>query len=738
MRPAIQQWAGFYQLSLGGRRIIKKPGDKKCVIPGWPDINFRPEDFQAGQNIGVKSQQGIVIFDDDCAKRGLRLKRAFLPLTPAWYGRDSAKDAKALFYSPTLTTTHTWKDLNNDHLIQIRFGQQDMVPPSIHPCGERLRWAGPLWNGMLSPTPAEALITACNLRATAAVIALAWPAKGRREMLLAFSRVLLETLGLDDTTAEKVLLLACELGDFDHEGLAKATRAIPSTRAALDKHEHALGAGHIRKTLKDGAALLRRLREWFGKTNAVEEAVERLNVTYFLIDVGTETVVGEQVAQSEGQRRWTELQFRHFDDFKKKFIKDIVQTGTKKTTDEPVFKSVADVWLKHPAGTQYERLLYAPEGSGLRVGPRDLNGWKGFTVEPAPGHWPLTRDFLQQIICSGDERQFAWWMDWAAALVQKPGLHAETAPVLVGKQGVGKNFVAGNVLADSFDGRHAKITSSTRQVLGDFNDILSGVCLLVLDEVGLSSEREYSASKALVTGHTLHINRKNISLASERSMLHLMFLSNADVPLKVASDDRRFAFFHVADTYQNDTKYFASLQHELEHGGRAAMLHELLRRDVDWGRLRVAPDTKSKQTAKRAGWTSAQWFFYRMLRDVGATNWATTRKDAFRQLKKANETTAYLDYLKETNSRREVKDARAELHQELKKLVPRDFDFNRPVSEGGVLSRDYWTLPDFAMFCASFAGAVGCAVDELLADERGDVESVSDKAFADRDTEIPF
>ena len=126
-----------------------------------------------------------------------------------------------------------------------------------------------------------------------------------------------------------------------------------------------------------------------------------------------------------------------------------------------------------------------------------------------------------------------------AALFQRPGQHAETALVCVGKQGVGKNVVANEVLAKTFDGRHARVTTHTRQVLGDFNDILSGLCLLVLDEAGLQRQAEYSAIKGLITGHTIDINRKNIQIATERSMLHLMVLSNLEVPIKVAADGCR-------------------------------------------------------------------------------------------------------------------------------------------------------------------------------------------------------
>ena len=746
-RHATQQWAGFYKDVLGWLPVPLAPGSKACLEPDWATRagrgDFTPDMFTSDSNHGLASFNGVTVFDDDCAKRGLRMRREFLPNGGAFYGRQGAPDSKALYLSTDLTETKTWADLKGDHLCQLRVGQQDMAPPSIHPCGEPLKWSQRLYAGMLTDVPAATLIEACNLRSTAALIALHWPEHGRRELLLAFARVLLETLGLKDDVAKRVLVLAAELGQFDSDGLDKAKRAVRSTRAALDKHAHALGSGHIRRAIPEGAALLRRLREWFGKTSAVEEAIERLNDQYFMIDVGNQTVIGEQIIESDGSRSWTTLRFRSFDEFRNKLVKQIVQVGTKQVmkdgvkTDQPVFKPVADTWIRHAAGLQYDRLVYAPDGSGVLVGARDLNGWCGFTVTPAPGAWSRTRDeLIWTVMCRQSEALFNFTLDWMAALVQKPGRHAETALVFTGPQGVGKNVVAGEVLAHTFDGRHARVTTHTRQVLGDFNDILSGLCLLVLDEAELQRQAEYSAIKGLITGHTIDINRKNIQIATERSMLHVILLSNHDTPIKVAADDRRFVFYHFADTYQNDTAFFAAVARELDNGGRAAMLHELLTRPVDWDRLRLAPDTTPKREAKRESWTSAQWFFYRMLRDVDPLDWAT--HDRLRRLKKTDTVAEYQRHLVETNARREIKDARSELHQEIRKLVPREFDFNRPVSEGGVTSRDWWTLPDFDTFCVSFASAVGCDVIELLSEERGDVASVSDRAFADRDTELPF
>ena len=180
-------------------------------------------------------------------------------------------------------------------------------------------------------------------------------------------------------------------------------------------------------------------------------------------------------------------------------------------------------------------------------------------MRPVPGSWSRTRDvLLRDVLCRGNDVLFHWTLDWIAALFQRPGQHAETGLILTGGQGTGKNVIADLVLGRTFDGRHFRVTTHTKQVLGEFNELLSGLCLLVLDEAGLNTPTEYNAVKGLITGHTVDINRKNISISKERSMLHTLILSNDDTPIKIADDDRRCTFYHLADTYANNTPFFTS------------------------------------------------------------------------------------------------------------------------------------------------------------------------------------
>lgn len=665
--------------------------------------------------------------------------KRLLPVTGFGFGRKGKPLSHAFYTTPEQYEILTCSDINDDpekatgdYFIELRggnFARQTMIAPSLHSPDVYIEFVE---NSGIAHVETAVLERAVKNYAIACLLLKRLPGGLHHDGRIALAGLLLKR-GIPPEMAVSILQCICaeqmarRVSDIGPRDIADCILAVRSTVQRLAEGKKTAGGPKFAEYCGlRGEALVARITEWLPKGSEVAIAIEKLNEIYFLVDVGTETVVGESVEQTDATaRRWSELRFRSFEDFKKKLIKETIQVDIKVKGDvsTPVYKPLADVWLKHRFGTQYDRLVYAPEGSNIHIGPQDLNGWKGFTVTPQEGSWSLTRGFLKEILCNNNAHLFDWTLDWFAALFQRPGLHAETALVLTGKQGTGKNIVGELILGRTFDGRHARVTTHTKQVLGEFNDILSGLCLLVLDEVGLTTVPEYNATKGLITGHTIDINRKGIRIDTERSMLHVLFLSNDDVPLKIAPDDRRFAFYHLSETRQNDATFFAAIERELDEGGRAAMLAEMLSRGVQWSRLRLAPDSESKRIAKREGWTQAQWFFFRLMRDVGESEWinhtgmSRAVGEEVRRIKKIDICSEYQRYLMEINSRREIRDARNELHRELRKLVPAEWDYNRAVHLDGVLTRDFWTLPDWGTFVKSFAEGVGCPVDELLRDE---------------------
>jgi Family of unknown function (DUF5906) len=474
--------------------------------------------------------------------------------------------------------------------------------------------------------------------------------------------------------------------------------------------------------------------------DATQDALDKLNERFFIVDVGSETVVGEEVEHLDNRtgRRWSSFTFRTFADFSKKLVKHNVDVRVVKRGVEMIEPApLAKVWLGWKSGRQYEQLVYAPPGAApAKKG--DLNGWRGFTTEPKPGDWARTREFLLDVICDGDTALSEWLLNWCAALFQQPGLHGECALILLGPEGIGKNFFAETLLAFTFDGRHAHVTSHTNQVLGEFNSVLSGVCLLVLDEVTLASKAEAGHARSIVTGHVIPINRKGLDAVEEQSMLHTVILTNEENrPLYMAGDDRRYGVFRVSSKRKNDVAYYRQLAEALRQGERAAFLDEMLTREVDWDALRRAPHTAAKDKVKRASWAPVFHFLVRTMRGLGREAWNEGRgivDISERSNEVKDQVNKHVDgqrWCKEEmgqafglflqDQRLTDIDPQLTLHEAFRKMfsdAAAKKTWNR-VARGadGKPSRRSWTLPAWDEMQAALARALGVEPEALGLDE---------------------
>ena len=263
-------------------------------------------------------------------------------------------------------------------------------------------------------------------------------------------------------------------------------------------------------------------------------------------------------------------------------VKD--SSGNEKT----ITKSYADWWLNHSSRRQYlGGVVFDPAG---RTPDDTLNLWRGWAVTPTPGDWSLMRNHIRHIICGNRDDIYDYMLRWLAHMVQKPHLPAETAIVLRGLKGTGKGMLGKWLLR--LCGQHGLHIVNAGHLTGRFSGHLRDAVLVFADEAFFAGDRQHEGVlKAIITETTLLIEAKYRTPVMAPNMLHLLMASNATWVIPASHDERRYLMLDVAPDRKGDAAYFQKLDQQMEQGGLAAMLHDLLVLELGDFHPRIVPAT---------------------------------------------------------------------------------------------------------------------------------------------------
>lgn len=287
------------------------------------------------------------------------------------------------------------------------------------------------------------------------------------------------------------------------------------------------------------------------------------------------------------------VEFMQLEDFHNMHANQFVAVGTKQ---QPMSK----VWLKHKDRRECLNpgVIFEPGAPGR---PGALNLWRGWTVQPVKGDWSHFRSHLLNVACRGDEDCFDYLIRYFALGVQEPGRPIQVALAFRGKPGAGKGIVV-RTYGQLF-GPHFRHYFRAEQLVGQFNGNLGAACVVFLDEALFAANKQHEQIlKALITEPTIEIEEKFLMPITVKNHLRVLISSNSDWVVPVDIADRRFAVFDVADTYTPASAhkpYWDALHREIENGGQAAFLYDLLNMDLTGFDVRDIPDTDARSAQKR-------------------------------------------------------------------------------------------------------------------------------------------
>ena len=343
-------------------------------------------------------------------------------------------------------------------------------------------------------------------------------------------------------------------------------------------------------------------------------ALNELNKKHAVItNLGGKCVVMEWV-RSQIDDRWEEPSYQTFQAFKDRYANKYVEIILDMTgkVQKIGAEQVAGWWLVQPSRRQFDGLDLVPNGPAILRGNR-LNLWRGWGVEPREGDWSKLRQHMWVVLANEEKRSDDYIVKWSAWKYQNAGERPEVALNFKGKKGTGKGVFMYSML--KVFGPHGLEVHNPQHLTGKHNKHLQNRLLVCADEAVWAGDKQAErVLKGMVTERTLTIEPKGVDAFPWPNKLAIIQSTNDKWVVPATWDERRYAVFEVNPIYMQQREYFEPLLAEIDNGGAAAMLYDLLEMDLDgWHPRYDIPQTEALIEQKVQSLDGLeQWWFAKL------------------------------------------------------------------------------------------------------------------------------
>jgi hypothetical protein len=185
--------------------------------------------------------------------------------------------------------------------------------------------------------------------------------------------------------------------------------------------------------------------------------------------------------------------------------------------------------------------------------------WKGFQVEVAPGG-SANRffDHIRNLIPERDECE--WFITWLAHLFQQPGKKTGICPVLIGGQGAGKGFLLEQMIGKLLGAHFFHTNDPKNDLFERFSEGRNCKLLVNIDDFNVGDiKMNNDPFKSLITGERINYEAKGKPKVSNFNCTNFVITTNNTVPVKIETDDRRYALLGCSTKLIGKFDYFDKL-----------------------------------------------------------------------------------------------------------------------------------------------------------------------------------
>ena len=336
-------------------------------------------------------------------------------------------------------------------------------------------------------------------------------------------------------------------------------------------------------------------------------AIAELNERHAIITLGGKVLVMNETIDDTFNR--PDITFSSVSDFKTLYANQRiwVQNGSGKSKRI----SKAERWIEHPERRQFRGLVFEPGGEVCDC----YNLYKGLAISPEKGEWGRLRDHIFAVICSENIEWFQYLMGWMADAVQDPGGERPgVSIVLRGGKGTGKGVLF-RTFGEIF-GQHFLHVTDQSHLTGKFNQHQKNALVVFADECFFAGDKQAEAIiKRMITEPTFLVEPKGRDVFKVKNFIRLAIASNESWVIPAGIGERRFMALDVSEKHRHDKSYFEPIYAEINNGGKAAMLHDLLAFQYEKRDLRSAPKTDALLAQIEESMETECKFLYQILKE---------------------------------------------------------------------------------------------------------------------------
>jgi hypothetical protein len=351
---------------------------------------------------------------------------------------------------------------------------------------------------------------------------------------------------------------------------------------------------------------------------SVNRTVLWLNEQYAVVNAsGTTAVLREFTNPITGYK---DIELSSVSSFNQYLANRKILVCDEETHWKPKKKKLSKEWLESSLRRQYPGLIFAPPeiydpsvnygASQNRNSDPPYNMFAGYAIEPKKGDWSLMKQHLREVISNGSQPVYCHIIALMADMFQRPGgKRPGVAIVLKGSQGVGKGIFVSNV--GKIIGPHYIHIFAGAHFTGRFNFHLKDKLLVYVDEAIWGGDKTAEGRiKGYITEETLAIEPKGVDVVHLQNHMRFIIASNNDWIVPAGPDERRMFVIAVSPKRKGNHDYFKALAHQMDNGGREAMLYDLLEYDYSGVNLREFPRTEAllDQILHSASTVEKFWF----------------------------------------------------------------------------------------------------------------------------------